>query len=87
MLLILLILRFPGSTAFRISTCISRMLILHVQAPRSSSPKSRWAALTPSPGEPKSRPFRRAQSAHPRSAHDNAAHVPAPDAVLRVCRL
>eukprot|EP00966_Prymnesium_polylepis_P109210 2527905-Prymnesium_polylepis.1 len=42
-----------------------------VQAARSSSPKSRWAALTPGPGEPKSRPCRRAQSERPRSACDS----------------
>ena len=49
-LLILLILRFPGSTAFCISTCMSRMLILaavvpfkrHVQVAMGGSHAKSW---------------------------------------------
>eukprot|EP00966_Prymnesium_polylepis_P095339 2208592-Prymnesium_polylepis.1 len=59
-LLILLILRFSGSTAFCVGTCISRMLILAagypVQAPRSRRPSRDGRLSRLSPGEPQSGP-------------------------------
>jgi hypothetical protein len=86
-LLILLILRFPGSTAFCISTCISRMLILaavvhlkrHVQVgPSRDGRLSRQVLVSPSRGP---------AAAASLSARAARATVPVPDAVLRVCRL